>query len=268
MDWKEYEVKPDDGMFEAVQRRIKRRRYWSIAAAAVAEVFALVVLTMPKPQAVEPVQVVEPVQQEFYQTSTVTEDATVPMLQPTAVKSLPVAEQEDVAVAVLPQAQMQVVPVEEPEAEQLFDAGLFEQLATVQPTTQRVSATVVDKEETVDGEQQTGAAEKTNAKVGSAEPAVEGVEGILWAPNIITPNGDVVKNRTFRVVASSDVSEFHIYIYNRGGRLIFRSGNIEEEWDARHNGVQVPQGAYVWVATFRDAEGTSHREAGTVTVVW
>lgn len=111
-------------------------------------------------------------------------------------------------------------------------------------------------------------ANASSAKVGGADPVPYQVDNILWAPNIITPNGDVAENRVFKVVASSTVSDFRIHIYNRGGRLLFKSSDINEVWDATHDGTTVPQGAYVWVATFRGTDGSSHRQAGTVTVVW
>ena len=49
--------------------------------------------------------------------------------------------------------------------------------------------------------------------------------------------------------------------------LVYSTSDINAAWDATVGGAQVPQGAYVWVATFRDSDGVSRREAGTVTVV-
>ena len=56
MDWKEYKETPEEGMFEAIQKRLRVRRAWRIgggvAVVAVAAIAALAVLTPKEDDAV------------------------------------------------------------------------------------------------------------------------------------------------------------------------------------------------------------------------
>lgn len=104
-------------------------------------------------------------------------------------------------------------------------------------------------------------------KSGDPTSAPVHIDNLVWAPNVIVPNGDVDENRTFKFKYSSNVTDFHIYIYNRGGRLVYRSDDPSFVWDGTHNGSALPQGAYVWVVKFRDTDGRPCQEKGTVTIV-
>ena len=92
-------------------------------------------------------------------------------------------------------------------------------------------------------------------------------DDLVWAPNVIVPNGDVDDNRTFKLKYSSEVTQFQIFIYNRGGRLVFNSDDPAFTWDGTSRGTALPQGAYVWVAKFRDSTGHPREEHGTVTII-
>jgi len=92
-------------------------------------------------------------------------------------------------------------------------------------------------------------------------------DNLMWAPNVIVPNGDVDENRTFKLKFTSAVTDFRIVIFNRGGRQLYQSNDPAFEWDGTHDGTAMPQGAYVWVAKFRDSDGRAHQEKGTVTVL-
>lgn len=90
---------------------------------------------------------------------------------------------------------------------------------------------------------------------------------LVWAPNVIAPDADVDENRNFKLKFNASVTDFHIYIYNRGGRQLYTSMDPDFEWDGTCNGTKMPQGAYVWVAKFRDSSNRPHQEKGTVTIV-
>ena len=92
-------------------------------------------------------------------------------------------------------------------------------------------------------------------------------DDLVWAPNVIVPNGDVDDNRTFKLKYSSEVTQFQIFIYNRGGRLVFNSDDPAFTWNGTSRGTALPQGAYVWVAKFRDSTGHPREEHGTVTII-
>ena len=89
----------------------------------------------------------------------------------------------------------------------------------------------------------------------------------VWAPNVIIPDGDQEENRTFSLRFSDDVTGFKLYIFNRNGRQVAYSNDPAYRWDATHSGTRLPQGTYVWVAQFRDSQDRPVQKKGTVTVL-
>lgn len=92
-------------------------------------------------------------------------------------------------------------------------------------------------------------------------------ETILSIPNVVLPNDDNENNRRFKVVANSQVTAYRLYIYNRGGRLVYQTRQITDIWDCTHNGTPVPQGTYVYVIQYSDKDGKPHYEKGSVSVI-
>ena len=272
MDWKEYKETPEDGMFEAIQKRLRVRRAWRIGGgAAVLAVAAAVVafaVSAPKDEAVTEEQVaVAAVQTEPEAVvASVQENTDVPAA--TAVKAVEQGR-EGQAVSVLPEQQMQVVAVAEP-----VDGNVTPTMTFAVPTVSPRHARNVNTDEVANLVQEapeaaanTETAAKSDTKFGGQEPEPYHEDNLLWAPNVIAPADDKVENRVFKVIATSDLQDFRMHIYNRGGRLVYSTSDINAAWDATAGGSMVPQGAYVWVATFRDSDGVSRRESGTVTVV-
>ncbi len=273
-NWKDYEVKPDEGMFDAIRRRLVVRRALRIGGVALAAmaVALVVVVSQNTKTATNDVEA-----NQVASVAVVSQTAADEVI-PTAVDDADVpapARKAEATMAtekplILPLSREELPTISEPVNDDLFDESLFSGLAETPVSVRREPAKPVAAGDSVKTEpaQAQPKENAATAKVGATDPVPYQEDNILWAPNIITPSGDVAENRVFKVVATSDVSDFRIHIYNRGGRLIFKSGDINMVWDATHNGTPVPQGAYVWVATFRGTDGSSHREAGTVTVVW
>jgi len=272
MDWKEYRETPDDGMFEAIQKRLRVRRAWRIgggvAVLAVAAAVVTLAVSAPKDETVaeEPLVVAAVQAEPEAVAATVQADAVAPVA--TAVKA---DEQgrEGQTVSILPEPQMQVVAVAEPVDVNVAQTMTFA-VPAVSPRQARNVAS--EKEENlVQAEPKTDANAETVAKLdtkfGGMEPEPYHEDNLIWAPNVIAPASEKDENRVFKVIATSELKEFHMYIYNRGGRRVFSTSDINAAWDATIGGTMVPQGAYVWVATFRDSDGVSRRETGTVTVI-
>ncbi|MBQ9474309.1 MAG: leucine-rich repeat protein [Bacteroidales bacterium] len=72
--------------------------------------------------------------------------------------------------------------------------------------------------------------------------------GTVYVPNSFTP--DEPANNRFRVFCS-DIKDYHIAIYSRNGLAIYQSSNPDDEWDGSYKGKPCPQGAYVYVITYR-----------------
>lgn len=70
-------------------------------------------------------------------------------------------------------------------------------------------------------------------------------ESLLMVPNVFTPNGDGM-NDEFRVAYRS-IREFHCWIYNRWGHLVYSWDDPAKGWDGTINGRPAPEGAYYYV---------------------
>ena len=88
-----------------------------------------------------------------------------------------------------------------------------------------------------------------------------------WFPNIFTP-GSEDENAKFRLYTLTDYEFFHIYIYNRGGQLVYESIDPNFEWDGTYRDEPCPQGSYVYVCNYRkNGTTTLMTKSGTVTLI-
>lgn len=79
----------------------------------------------------------------------------------------------------------------------------------------------------------------------STEMAISIAESYLAVPNVFTPNGDG-KNDEFRVAYRS-LREFHCWVYNRWGKLVYQWDDPAKGWDGTINGRPAAEGAYFYV---------------------
>ncbi len=79
----------------------------------------------------------------------------------------------------------------------------------------------------------------------SSEMIVSVSESYLAVPNVFTPNGDG-KNDEFRVAYRS-LKEFHCWVYNRWGKLVYEWTDPAKGWDGTINGRPAAEGAYFYV---------------------
>lgn len=277
MDLRNYRVEPDKGLFEKIERRVARRRWMRMGGgvAAVCVVVAVVVLMVwPKGEAV----------QEGLVAQADVQPAAV------AVQSADAAVMPEEAVAVAPAPEVKTERAGEREVAEVAPtavvaernsepvAAVVEAKPAMEPAVKPAPmkpVPVAEKKEIV-AEQTVENQEGTTADIETESTVVKGndpsqqpvhMDNLVWAPNVIMPNGDVDDNRRFKLKFSSSVTEFRILIYNRGGRQVFVSEDPNFEWDGTFNGTVMPQGAYVWVAKFRDTDNHPHQEKGTVTIV-
>lgn len=264
MDWKEYREMPDDGLFEKIERRVRLRRWARVGgvAAAIAVVATAVLLMLPRDKStVEEPEVVAVVTS----TDTILEESQEVQrqsaVQPVVLQQKQVVSKQQIsAVDAIPMPAMmqgggavQGVHNQEPVLPP----------ATVQAEVVPVTDLIIEDKEPVN----TSAATVPAVKSGESTPSTPHYDNVLWAPNIISPMAEEEENRVFKVKSTSTVSDFHLIVYNRGGRQVFSTNDINQGWNATREGSLVPQGAYVWVARFRDSNGSLHQEKGTVTVV-
>ena len=70
----------------------------------------------------------------------------------------------------------------------------------------------------------------------------------LYVPNTFTPGEQ--SNTIFRV-QGSEILDFEMYIYNRRGQMVYHTYDINQGWDGRFDGMECPQGAYVYRLRYR-----------------
>lgn len=90
-------------------------------------------------------------------------------------------------------------------------------------------------------------------------------ESALQVPNVFTPNDDGV-NDEFRVAYRS-LNSFNIWIYNRWGRLVYRSDNPQRGWDGRIGGKQAAAGAYFYVINAVGTDGIKYERKGDINLL-
>jgi gliding motility-associated-like protein len=72
-------------------------------------------------------------------------------------------------------------------------------------------------------------------------------ESFLKVPNVFTPDNDPQhKNEEFRVAYRS-IKEFHCWVYNRWGKLVYDWTDPARGWDGTINGRKAAEGAYFYV---------------------
>ncbi len=91
-------------------------------------------------------------------------------------------------------------------------------------------------------------------------------DNVLWVPNTFTPN--LQSNTAFDIIGT-EISEFHIAIYNRQGIIVFQSDDIHQSWDGTRNGVLCPTGTYAYTIRYShtNAPNIILRKDGTVTLL-
>ena len=282
IDWKEYNEQPDDGLFEKIQHRLRVRRMWRVGGALATVIVVLAAglalgnLGSQNDQDVQNTQSVQSTQSVLNNPSTMSthnnlsnpsnhntlntqNNLSTPSNQKTTASK---TSDADVALSneVLPQTTMEVLQVKEPNASvgtKHAEAG--DQWSV--PTSRRPVA--VERPSTAVAQQPEIASQPSD----STQQTKPTTFNILKTPNIIMPDGDEDEIRRFKVTPTETIDNFIIRIFNRRGQQIFVSTDKSFVWEGTADGRRVEQGAYVWVANFRDASGRPRSERGTVTVV-
>jgi gliding motility-associated-like protein len=88
-------------------------------------------------------------------------------------------------------------------------------------------------------------------------------------PNVFTPNGDNMNDYFLpRQWLSKGVTYFKMIIYNRWGQEIYSTTKVDGRgWDGKFNGVDQPQGVFVYTIDVKFKDGTSEKKQGNVTLL-
>lgn len=75
-------------------------------------------------------------------------------------------------------------------------------------------------------------------------------EPIIEMPNVFTPNNDG-QNDIFKPITAINIENPELSIYNRWGKLIFNTSDLNTGW----NGESANEGVYYWVLTYSSTSG-------------
>ena len=270
MDLRNFTAIPDEEIYEKIHRRLVRRRIVRLGAtiAAVGIVVAGVVIGItqtsrePNPVAqLTPTDAVQPTILPAVQPVAETETATGGTKQQ---PSPSVATQQPVEPRTEPHRDVTTLRLEDlpmPTAEQ--PVAVVPPAATPTVGTADIEAAIA----TLPVDAPTTEPAPTSTVESKASSPAEAYRNVVWAPNIIIPSADDDDNRYFRIASADPLNDFVVRIYNRRGQMVYTSHDRNFRWDGTSQGTQMPQGAYVWVVSYRDANNRTRQEKGTVTVV-
>lgn len=91
--------------------------------------------------------------------------------------------------------------------------------------------------------------------------------GVLWIPNSFTPDHNGLNDK-FSMIGT-DITRFHMLIFNRWGQLLYETERQDLGWDGIYKGELVKQDVYIWKVEYETKcdVGVLNKKIGHVTVV-
>lgn len=91
-------------------------------------------------------------------------------------------------------------------------------------------------------------------------------ESELVCPNIFSPGSTEGVNDIWKVSYKSLV-EFHCWIFNRWGNLVYEYTDPGGGWDGKYRGKLVDTGVYYYVVTATGSDGVKYKKRGDITIL-
>lgn len=91
------------------------------------------------------------------------------------------------------------------------------------------------------------------------------IPGSLFIPNTFTPNGDSYND--FFGAWGVDIVEIELDVFDRWGKLIWTTTNMNTRWDGTYGGQDAPIDTYVWKVRAKEIAGGEFNRIGHVTLV-
>ena len=88
----------------------------------------------------------------------------------------------------------------------------------------------------------------------------------IYMPNAFTPNGDRL-NDVYRVPVTNENRLIRFAIYNRWGKVVFQTTNINDGWDGNINSIPQQQGIYVYYLQMESIVGKRINQKGTFMLI-
>jgi gliding motility-associated-like protein len=88
----------------------------------------------------------------------------------------------------------------------------------------------------------------------------------VYVPTAFSPNKDR-KNDLFSAQVFGPVARFELIVYNRWGRVIFKTTDPTKGWDGRFSGIEQDSGTFIWMCRYRLEGEPEKMEKGTVVLI-
>jgi gliding motility-associated-like protein len=89
---------------------------------------------------------------------------------------------------------------------------------------------------------------------------------ILFLPNAFSPNDDDLNE--YWKAEGAFIKDYKLLLLNRWSQLIFESQKLEDTWDGKYKGVDVPEGVYFYRLRYSGYDlRTVYEKLGTITVI-
>ncbi|HEY2722210.1 MAG TPA: T9SS type B sorting domain-containing protein, partial [Chitinophagaceae bacterium] len=88
----------------------------------------------------------------------------------------------------------------------------------------------------------------------------------FYMPTAFTPNNDG-KNDVYRPMLFGNVIQFRFTIYDRWGKKIFETNDVQKGWDGKLNGTVAASDVYVWLCRYQLSGDQLRTEKGTVMLI-
>jgi gliding motility-associated-like protein len=88
----------------------------------------------------------------------------------------------------------------------------------------------------------------------------------LIMPNVFTPNDDKI-NDSFTPISIIGMAKTSFLIFNRYGKILFKTQSLDISWDGTYNRKMVPSGVYYWQIDALDRNGNQNRQKGTISLI-
>jgi gliding motility-associated-like protein len=72
----------------------------------------------------------------------------------------------------------------------------------------------------------------------------------LLVPSAFSPNSDGLNDRFHVKGPTQGIENYHFYVYNRWGQLIWDTDSFDDSWDGNFKGAPCPADVYTWVMKF------------------
>jgi len=90
----------------------------------------------------------------------------------------------------------------------------------------------------------------------------------LYVPSAFNPNSPDPRVNTFYPMGVFVNAKDYIFIvFNRWGKKLYETSEINKGWDGKYLGIDSPQGVYTYFVKFTTADGREFEKRGTVTLI-